>query len=191
MSTPTPHVLHLGIAEHGKVRALKGDHTDALRHYREALRLAVSSKAPEVFFRHYTQCVMESLELSGSYQEVIRFCEEADTHYRSLELTSGIYRRDHGTILERMGVVLLKAGERDRGRDVLARAVETAGKGNLPLAEEVLGWITRGYALEPARLYRSQVRHGYFIVRRDRVDPARARPLPKEAGHPSPVMGGV
>ena len=189
MTGAAAHGVHLGIAEYGKVRALKGDHDEALRHYREALRLAVSSRAPEVFFRHYTQCVMESLELSGSYREVIRFCEEADAHYQSLGLESAIYRRDHGSILERLGVVRLKAGDIDPGREALARAVDTTGKGVLPLAEEVLGWLSRGYAVETARLYRSQLRHGYFIVRRDRVDPARARPLPKAVGRPSPTAG--
>lgn len=191
MTRRVPHEIHLGIAEHGKLLALKGNHDEALRHYREALRLAVSSRAPEVFFRHYTQCVMESLELSGSYAEVIRYCEEADTHYASLGLEGSIYRRDHGSILERLGIVRVKAGEVDAGRETLARAVRIAGEGVLPLAEEILGWLSRGYMVESTRLYRSQARHGYFVVRRDRVDRARARPLPKEAGPSCPAAGLV
>ncbi|WVM91801.1 hypothetical protein ULG90_18100 [Halopseudomonas pachastrellae] len=49
-STDKAHQLHLGIAEQGKVLALAGRHADALQHYQEALRMAVSSRAPEVFF---------------------------------------------------------------------------------------------------------------------------------------------
>ena len=61
MADPVAFSMHLGIAEAGKVHALAGRHPEALRHYREAIRLAVSSKAPEIFFRHYSQCVLESL----------------------------------------------------------------------------------------------------------------------------------
>lgn len=189
MTGHSPHELHLGIAEHGKVRALKGDHLEALRHYREALRLAVSSKAPEVFFRHYTQCVMESLELTGSFEDVARYCEEADKHYVDLGLDSPIHRRDHGSILERLGMVRVRAGETEKAKEALTRAVEIAGKGVLPLADEVLGWLVKSYTVEPARLLRSQQRHEYFIVRRDLVDKARARPLPKGAG--GPVAGAI
>ncbi|HCA23425.1 MAG TPA: peptidylprolyl isomerase, partial [Pseudomonas sp.] len=84
-STDKAHQLHLGIAEQGKVLALAGRHADALQHYQEALRMAVSSRAPEVFFRHYTQCVMESLELSGELDSVLRYCNEAEAHYARLD----------------------------------------------------------------------------------------------------------
>lgn len=55
MNTSASHTVHLSIAETGKLFALKNNHVQALKHYREAIQLAVSSKAPEVFFRHYTQ----------------------------------------------------------------------------------------------------------------------------------------
>ena len=71
MASENVHEIHLSIAENGKLQALKGNHEAALKGYREAIQLAVSSKAPEVFFRHYTQCVLESLELTGSYDEIV------------------------------------------------------------------------------------------------------------------------
>lgn len=54
MSDPNRHILHLSLAEHGKLCLLRGDGN-------EALRLCASARAPEVFFRHYTQCVLEAL----------------------------------------------------------------------------------------------------------------------------------
>lgn len=172
------HHLHLGLAEQGKILALGGDHVEALRHYREAIRLAVSGKAPEVFFRHYTQCVLESLELQGSFDEVIRFCRDADQHYRGHAQLLPVQRRDHGAILERLGVVLLKQGQRDEGRTVLQEACRIAGERALPLAEEVLAWMQRGLHVDARRLTGSQRRHHYFVVRSDQVDRRRARSLP-------------
>ena len=177
-----PHAIHLGIAENGKLLALKGDHKEALRHYRQAIRLAVSGKAPEVFFRHYTQCVLESLEELKSYDEILTFCRDADAHYSGLEVTDDLRRRDHGSILERAGVVKLKSGEVDEGRAMLERAIDVAGEGALPLAEEVIGWLTRGYALDATRLRAAQSRHGQPVVQKDKVNRSIARPLPKGFG---------
>ena len=186
--SPTPHEIHLGIAEQGKLMALKGDHREALRHYREAIRLAVSGKAPEIFFRHYTQCVLESLEHSESYDEVIRFCTDADAHYRKLNVTDDLHRRDHGSILERAGIVHLKAGRTEVGRAALEKAVQVAGADVLPLAEEVLRWLSRGYAVDRARLHSAQQRHGQYVVRKEKVDKRIARQLPKRVGETPAVL---
>lgn len=172
------HELHLGIAEQGKLFALANDHHEALRHYREAIRLAVAGKAPEVFFRHYTQCVLESLEMLGSYDEVVQFCHDADRHYRALEAQLAVQQRDHGAILERLGMVRLKQGQRDEALQALTRAREIAGKGTLPLTEEVLNWLHRGLHVDARRLLQSQHRHCYFVVRADQVDRRRACRLP-------------
>lgn len=172
------HDLHLGVAEAGKASAVKGDHKEALRHYREALKLAVSSKAPEVFFRHYTQCVLESLELTDAFPDVIEFCESADAHYRETGTPTEFHRKDHGSILERLGVVLLKAGETDRAKEMLATAIATAGKAQVPLAEQLHGWLSRGMMADKRRIGEAQAKFGYFTVRPDQVDERRARPLP-------------
>ena len=62
MTEHSRHILHLSVAEHGKLCLLRGDVSEALRHFREAIRISVSAQAPEVFFRHYSQCVLEALE---------------------------------------------------------------------------------------------------------------------------------
>ncbi|MEM9059525.1 MAG: peptidylprolyl isomerase [Pseudomonadota bacterium] len=176
------HDFHLGIAEAGKLAAVAGDHKEALRHYREALRLAQAAKAPEVFFRHYTQCVLESLELTGAFGEILEFCENADAHYTQLDSKADLHARDHGAILERQGIVAVKAGDSDTGREALTRAVERSGRGTLPIAETVLGWLARGMSVDARRLLELQKKHKYFTVREDQVDAARANPLPKDSG---------
>ncbi|HEX6374525.1 MAG TPA: hypothetical protein VFZ91_02280 [Allosphingosinicella sp.] len=176
------HLLHLSVAEQGKVYLLEGRHAEALRHFREAIRIAVSAKAPEVFFRHYTQCVLESLELSGDYEEIIAFCHEADAHYLRLDSAEPIVAKDHGATLERLGVALLLSERRDEAAEALKRAVERAGPGQLPLAEALSSWLVRGLGVPPTVLRQAQQRHHYFVVRKETVERRFARPLPRGGG---------
>ena len=185
------HHLHLSIAEAGKLLALKGDHKGALQHYREALRLAVSSSAPEVFFRHYTQCVLESLELTEAYDEIIEFCRNADEHYASLGLSSSLHRRDHGSVLERLGLVQLKKGDIEAGCESLEQARKIAGEGVLPISEEIGSWLKRGYRVDASRILESQRKHHYFVVRRDQVNPDLARSLGQVKGTAFPDPAGT
>ena len=190
------HHLHLNIAEAGKVHALANRHAEALRHYREAIRLAVGAGAPEIFFRHYSQCVLESLERSGGDADIIAFCEAAEAHYARLNETgedadTPLHRKDRGSILERLGLAELRSGDVATARATLNTAIGLAGKGVLPLAEQVHGWLQRGLAVSPALLAQAQQRHHYFIVRADAVDSSRACQLPAAVGQsPAYALGG-
>ena len=185
MSEPNRHILHLSLAEHGKLCLLRGDGNEALRHFREALRLCVSAKAPEVFFRHYTQCVLEALEKAGNFAEVAGYCREADAFYAARDLDDAFHRKDHGAILERLGIALIRLDDREAAVAALARAIGAAGPGVLPLAEELLGWLKRGYAISGERIAQLQQRHRYFVIREGSVDPALARALPRESAAPA------
>ncbi len=171
------HELHYSIAEQGKVYALKGKHQDALKHYREAIRMAVSIKAPEVFFRHYTQCVLESLELTGSYDEVIEYCVNADVHYQKIETKIPLHIKDHAATMERKGINELKAGHIDQGKATIQTTINMVEKGQLPLSEELMAWLSRGLSVDVSRLVSLQKKHKYFVVRKDQVDAKRARSL--------------
>ncbi|PTV95463.1 hypothetical protein C8J27_10499 [Rhodobacter aestuarii] len=177
---------HMGIAEAGKLAALRGDYAEALRHYREALRLSQASRAPEVFFRHYTQCVLEALECSGAHEPVIEFCERADAHYTAQGAPLAVQQRDHATILERLGVNLACAGHTKPARLALERACAlSTSQAPLKVAETLLAWLQRGLAIEQRRLRDLQRRHDYFTVRPGKVSAERATPLPKSRG-PAP-----
>lgn len=178
------HALHIGIAEAGKLRALAGDHADALRHYREALRLAQAARAPEVFFRHYTQCVLESLEQTGAHAEVIAFCEQALAHYDAQGATLSVHRRDRAALLERLALNRIKAGKGDDARAPLDAAMDLAASGDLPVARTVHDWLRRGMRPDPRRVSELQAKHGYYAVTPDRVEPDRAIALPdRMKGH--------
>ena len=186
MAEQAPHLLHLGVAEQGKLHLLDGRHGEALRHFREAIRMAVSARAPEIYFRHYTQCVLESLELSGDYEEIVSFCRDADAHYAGIDTSEPILAKDHGALLERLGIALLLSERRDEAAEALHRACETAGRGVLPLAEALIVWLDRGLTVPSPVLRQAQRRHRYFVVRPETVDRRLARPLPPAPSGASP-----
>jgi tetratricopeptide (TPR) repeat protein len=182
---PKGHRLHLGIAEQGKLHALKGEHGLALTCYREAIRMAVSSGAPEVFFRHYMECTLESLERMGSFPDVIAYTDRAIAHYATITPNSeeqrALVRADLVSIHQRRGAVLLKMGRVDEARAALEKALALAREANspLPLGQTLLGWICRGFHVDAHRVLLEQEAKRYFGVRPDTVDRALAIKLPK------------
>lgn len=189
---PEPELLHRGLAEQGKLHALAGDHDLALAHYREAMRLSVEAGAPEVFFRHYLECSMESLELMGANDDVVDYCMRVAEHYVGLEPADELQARfmalDQAANAQRLGVNLIKAGRAEEAAGPLADAVERAkaAASSLPLAELLNGWLARRLTIDRARVETEQRRLGYFAVTADTVDPAAAIPLPSE-----PITGAT
>ena len=178
-ATQSNEALHLGIAEQGKILALDGNHKEALRHYREAIRLTVQHKSPDVFFQHYTQCVMESLELSGAHGEVIDYCKKMQDFLAKQDATNPMVNQGIASALEKEAIQHLLRQEPTEALPLLQQAQKRGGRGKLPLADQLLNWVQRGYTVDPRQVKDAQKRHQYFIVRRDKVDPARAITLPK------------
>lgn len=176
--------LHAGIAEHGKLCALRRDHVGALMHYREAMAMAIRLQAPEIVVRHYLECALESLEQMGAYSELIEYCDRAIAHYREHPPQNRLAHADLATIHQRRGVVRLKQGDRGRAAESLSEAcavAEAAGV-TLPFADLLRRWIGSALTITPNRLAAEEVRHHYRSVRPETVTPSRAIPLP---GHPS------
>ncbi|MCD8512321.1 MAG: tetratricopeptide repeat protein [Nitrincola sp.] len=170
MSTENVHLLHLGLAEQGKIHALKNEHKEALKHYREAIKIAVSLKAPEVFFRHYTQCVVESLEKLGNYDEAIQFYQAAHEHYTAQHVSSNLHNKDHADILQKLGCTLLKKGATEEAKNAFNLAIKIAGEADISLSKELLGWLQRGYSVNLTRIEQLQIKHHYFVVRQGQVN---------------------
>lgn len=70
-------MLHLQVAEAGKRRMLAREYDAALDRYRAALQLAVGQRAPAVFLHHYTDCILDCLELSGDHEQALALTERA------------------------------------------------------------------------------------------------------------------
>lgn len=173
--------LHLGIAEQGKVYALAGNHPRALFYYRWAMQMAVTAGDPEVFFRHYLECVIESLEHMGAADEVVEYCQKAiEVHGRNRE-PDPVAMRDLAHLHQRLGVVRLRSGDRDGAREALRAAVAVlAGSGQrLPLAASLLRWVEMGLHLDKVRIDAELKKERYFSVREETVDRASAVRLPE------------
>lgn len=170
--------LHLGIAERGKMYALEGNHKEALRYYRESLNMAIKQQAPELFAQHYTQCIMESLELSGAYDEVISYCERAEDFLSVKPETEEHVRRMRAQVLEKCGVQLVLKGASKEAAEVFRRAQELSGRGKQPLTDDLLNWTQRGYVISVQQLRQAQQKHKYFTVRKETVRPEMAVELP-------------
>ncbi|MCP4669537.1 MAG: tetratricopeptide repeat protein, partial [Deltaproteobacteria bacterium] len=174
--------LHIGIAEQGKLYALAGDHQKALFYYRHAIRMTVEAKDPEVFFRHYLDCVMESLEQLGSYEEVLEYCNKAIQFYNDNPPPNPLAQWDLAGIHQRKGVILLKMGDKEAVPEPFRKALDIARELNqkLPLTETLLRWVEAQMHIDPGRVKTEQERTQYFTVRKETVDPARAVKLPNE-----------
>jgi len=172
--------LHFGIAEYGKVCALRGDHVPALMHYRQAMAMAARQQAPEVVLRHYLECALESLEQMGAYDELLACCDRALDHYRERPPQSDLTMFDLASIHQRRGVTLLKKGDREAAARAFETASATARRANasLPLADTLLRWLQAQLTITPERLAEEQTRHKYRSVRADTVRASLAIPLP-------------
>lgn len=164
-------IAHLRLAEAGKLAALRADHRTALGHYREAMRIAVTSGAPEVFFRHYLEAALESLELLESFDDVLAYCTKAIEHYATRPPEHAVAELDLAWIHQRRGCVLLKRGELAPAKASLEQAIARAARIDvqLPLAALLLDWLRRGLAVTRHRVLAEQRRLRYFSVRPDTV----------------------
>lgn len=180
---PKGIALHMGVAEQGKVHALAGEHETALLYYRKAMQMTVEAEDPEVFFRHYLECVVESLEQVEAWDEVLEYCDKAIALYAERTVEDDLHRRDLAHLHQRRGIVLLKAGRRDEAKEALAMASPRDGP-SMPLAETLRRWLEMGLQMDVGRVVEEQRRAGYYAVREESVDRRRAIVLP--AG----VLGG-
>jgi tetratricopeptide (TPR) repeat protein len=187
--TPEPELprgmrLHMGIAEQGKLYALAGDHARALHYYRMAIQLTVQAGDPEIFFRHYLECVMESLEQTSALAEVLAYCDKAIALYDERPPANPLATADLASIHQRRGAVLLKMGEPAEARAALRSALAVTSEIGraLALAQTLLRWLDAGYHIDPARVLAEQRRTEYFSVRRETVDAQRAVLLNDERG---------
>ena len=185
--SPTGMKLHMGIAEQGKLYALQGRHKMALQYYRVAMQMTVQAGDPEVFFRHYLECVIESLEQTESYPEVLEYCDRVIQHYELNPPPNPMATMDLAHTYQRKGVNLFKSGDREGAILALQEALKIAGSvgqisaKTIPLAQTLLQWLRSNLHIDDYRLLSEQHRQGYFSVRKDTVDASIAVKLPDES----------
>lgn len=160
-------LTHFQTAEKAKSHAWQHDHKKALALYREAMHQAQRDNADPIFLRHYTECVLESLEAMGQYQDVLSYCEEALSHYEVSPPETQLARFDVAAIHERRGINAAKSGNSDLAKESCEKACKLAREldQQLPVAKTLLQWLQRGLHISPERISTEQQRAGYFAVR--------------------------
>ncbi|MFC4636419.1 hypothetical protein ACFO3O_21105 [Dokdonia ponticola] len=179
METHTKNeTLHIRIAEKGKMYSLEGNYKEALRHYKEAIKMMQQSKDSEIFFQHYSQCVMEALELSGAHDEVISFCERYIDFLDQKSDDSALIKKHYATVLEKKAIQYLYKDEKDISLELLKEAQSHVGNGKQPITDQLVNWLQRGFMITKQQIAALQKKHQYFIVRADVVNPKIAFELP-------------
>lgn len=173
--------LHLQIAENGKILALKGNHKEALRHYKEAMRMCQAVENSEVFLQHYSLCAMESLELMEAHEEIITFCDKSIDFLtpKKVERTDEWFRKNLASLWERKGIQCIYLDEKTEAIAALDAALKEAKDLPMPLSKELLNWLRRGYAMTHKQVRDLQNRHHYFTVRKENVNEKIAVQLPE------------
>lgn len=173
--------MHYCVAEKGKLYALKGNHKEALRYFKEALRMCQGQPGADIFFQHYSLCAMESLELMQHYDEVIDFCDkclsflETKTEMESIP----VFQKLKASLWERKGIQYLHIEDKQQAANCFKQAQQMTDKKRLPLTNELLNWVLRGYSITNRQIFELQSKHHYFTVRKDNVDEKIAVELPE------------
>ncbi len=181
MNTKLQNNLHFSVAEKGKVFALAGNQKEALRHYKEALRMCQNLPSADIFFQHYSLCAMESLELMEAHNEVIEFCNKCLEFLDSKvpERENEILNKYKASLWERIGVQYLYLNEKQEAQEAFIKATVFFDKKRMSLTNELQNWISRGYMIAKTQLKNVLQKHNYYSVRKDSVNESIAIELPE------------
>lgn len=174
--------IHVGLAEQGKIHAVAEEYEKALTYYRKAIEMTLIGEdtTTTIYTRYYVLCLLEALELNGSYTSVLQYCQRVLSTIE--EGTESVEPEQVADVWQRNGVVLLKMGRREEGVASLKKAIEAASKveAEMPLAQALLFMANSGLTLDLKRISAEQKRLGYFIsIRKDRIDLSIAIQLPE------------
>ncbi|AUC76459.1 hypothetical protein [Olleya sp. Bg11-27] len=173
--------LHYNIAEQGKLYATQGNHKEALRHYKEALRMSQQIPQADIFFQHYSQCAMESLEQMKSYLEVITFCDKCIAFMETKENLQehSIFMKYLASLWERKGIQYLYLNEKEDAIIAFENAIAIIKPHKIPLAQELYNWCKRGYTISQQQIESLNKKHHYYTVRKDSINSQIAIELPE------------
>jgi tetratricopeptide (TPR) repeat protein len=173
--------VHAAIAEQGKIYAKEEKYDTALQYLNQALQMAIQSEEPNLFIRHYLECILQVLELKGAYDTVLDYCHSMLQGFAGRKGSlSAKETRELALVYLREGILLIKKGQEAQGVLYLKKTVETmAGVGDeVPLAQAILFMHTSGLELGLQRLLAEQKRLQYFSILHESTDRNLAFELP-------------
>jgi len=172
--------LHLRIAEQGKIYSLESNYREALRYYQEAMKMLENDtiEGKDVFFQHYSQCIMETLERSGRYEEVLNYCNKYLTFLDEKEETNDWIDILKAHMLEKSAIQYLLMEDKETALAIFKEVKALSAKQKMPITEQLLGWLQRGYTINERQMKELLEKNDYYIVIKDKINPAIAMKLP-------------
>jgi tetratricopeptide (TPR) repeat protein len=163
---PSPFEQHHSLAEKGKMLAQKHKHAEALELYREALAKAQFSNTEPVVLRYYIECILESLEHTGAFTEILTYCDHAREHYKMHPPKTIWQKKDLASIHERAMLMHIKLGNQDAAKEDGAKATTYAKQNGfeLHLANKVMRWLLANLHISRERIEQEQKKNGYFTI---------------------------
>jgi tetratricopeptide (TPR) repeat protein len=173
--------LHYNIAEQGKLFATQGKYKEALRHYKEALRMSQQVPKSDIFFQHYSQCAMESLEQMEAYNEVIAFCDKCIDFMETKDdlQEHPIFIKYLASLWERKGIQYLYLNDKEDAIEAFEKAITIVKPNKILLAQELHNWCKRGYTISKQQVESLNKKHQYYTVRKDNINSQIAIELPE------------
>lgn len=174
------YLMHLRIAEKGKLLCLEGRYTESLMHLREAIKMIQNTTNSDIFFQHYSICVMEVLELSEAYDEVIAYCEKLIELIETANIKPELRDKYYAFIVERMAIQYVLKNDIEYAGELLMKVKAKYKCSPMPITEQLLTWINKKYYLKKKQIQELEKINNYFIIRKDNVNPDIAIELPEE-----------
>lgn len=158
-------LLHQSFAEQGKLYFLEEKFDLALKYFRYSLELAVQTESPEFLIKHYLECLLEALEMTGNYQAVLAYCDRfiSLVEQEDFNAERQIYLAQ---VFQKKGIVLIKSGKKAEGQNFLDKASKLAASGKFPLllTENILFLLNSGIVPNKTRILQEQKQAGYFFI---------------------------
>lgn len=175
--------LHLRIAEQGKVYSIEGNYQEALKYYQEAMKMLENDniQGKDVFFQHYSQCIMEALERAGKHEEVLNYCDKYLTFLNEKEEPNEWIATLKAHMLEKSAIQYLWMENKEAALDSFKEVKTLLGQQKTPITDQLLTWLQRGYTISQKQIKDLLDKHAYYIVLKGKVNPKIAMKLPDVA----------
>ena len=159
--------LHLGICESGKLLHIVGRFDDALEKYRNAMVMCASQHAPQVFARHYVDCILDCLQHAKRFDAALELLDQAISN-KGNESPVVI-----APFLFRKLIVLCQLGQHQEAF-ILVSELDSTMYADSSLYLALKQALVRRQSMPERWLDQILNHHKFYTVRKDNVDKKRA-----------------
>ncbi|MBX2840126.1 MAG: hypothetical protein KTR26_00030 [Flammeovirgaceae bacterium] len=170
---------HEAIAEQGKIYVVERNNILAIKYFKYAMEMVIQTNDQDVFLRHYVGYLLEALELSGAYQDVLDYCNINLKKLGNKPPENLEEIRIKALLLQRKGIILLKMQNEIEAIKAFKEAENLLNNNpELVLTQSLLFLISSGLKLNLDRILAEQERTSYFRLNEKNIKRNKAMKLP-------------